>query len=308
MKAIAEFAIRRRWLVIAGWIVLIVAAQGIASAWAAPPTRTPSAFRTPRRRRSTNLLKAPASTTERGLRHGRHQEQGPPRSPARRAAAVGPRELCTSGDYVRADLHPVAVDRLLEERRGHRGRTRKLLNTSHGPTRPWSRSRWESNHYDARATSRMSSTVQEAAKSDSSGRVHRQRVRGIGQSGARGSSVFIGFLAALVILALVFRTVAATVLPLACAAVALIGGPRRHLHPQPRHQRLEHHAVPGRADGDRRRRRLRAVHRHATSSQPAPRHVRFPSRSPRRSTPPGARCCSPAPPCASPSSDSSRSA
>ena len=36
--------------------------------------------------------------------------------------------------------------------------------------------------------------------------------------------MFIGFLAALIILALVFRTVAATVLPLACAFVALVGG------------------------------------------------------------------------------------
>ena len=36
--------------------------------------------------------------------------------------------------------------------------------------------------------------------------------------------MFIGFLAALIILALVFRTVAATVLPLASAVVALVGG------------------------------------------------------------------------------------
>jgi len=32
MKALAEFAIRRRWWVIAGWITLIVVAQGIAGA------------------------------------------------------------------------------------------------------------------------------------------------------------------------------------------------------------------------------------------------------------------------------------
>src|SRR5579875_2329884 len=32
MKTVAEFAIRRRWFVIAGWIVLVVAAQAIASA------------------------------------------------------------------------------------------------------------------------------------------------------------------------------------------------------------------------------------------------------------------------------------
>ena len=32
MKALAEFAIRRRWWVIAGWIALIIVAQGIAGA------------------------------------------------------------------------------------------------------------------------------------------------------------------------------------------------------------------------------------------------------------------------------------
>ncbi|HEY2271669.1 MAG TPA: hypothetical protein VGH30_02765, partial [Jatrophihabitantaceae bacterium] len=32
MKTLAEFAIRRRWFVIVGWLVLVVAAQGIASA------------------------------------------------------------------------------------------------------------------------------------------------------------------------------------------------------------------------------------------------------------------------------------
>src|ERR1700709_1624002 len=32
MKAVAGFAVRRRWLVVIGWIVLIVAAQGIAGA------------------------------------------------------------------------------------------------------------------------------------------------------------------------------------------------------------------------------------------------------------------------------------
>jgi MMPL family len=46
----------------------------------------------------------------------------------------------------------------------------------------------------------------------------------VGQSAGSGSSVLIGFAAALIILALVFRTVAATVLPLASAAVSLITG------------------------------------------------------------------------------------
>src|SRR6201996_2465829 len=32
MKAIAEFAVRRRWLVIVAWLILVVAAQGIAGA------------------------------------------------------------------------------------------------------------------------------------------------------------------------------------------------------------------------------------------------------------------------------------
>jgi RND superfamily putative drug exporter len=32
LKTVAEFAVRRRWFVILGWLVLVVAAQGIAGA------------------------------------------------------------------------------------------------------------------------------------------------------------------------------------------------------------------------------------------------------------------------------------
>ena len=62
------------------------------------------------------------------------------------------------------------------------------------------------------------------------------------------------------------------------------------------------------ADGDRRRRRLRAVHRHPAPAQPAARHDGPRLDRARRSTPPAAPCCSPAPPCASRSSACARSA
>ena len=65
-------------------------------------------------------------------------------------------------------------------------------------------------------------------------------------------------------------------------------------------------AVP--ADGDRRRRRLRPVHRHPASAKPAARHVGRASRSRSRSTPPGVRCCSPGSPSASRCSACARSA
>ena len=59
----------------------------------------------------------------------------------------------------------------------------------------------------------------------------------------------LGFLAALVILAIVFRTVGATALPLASAAAALTARTWPHRNAQPRHERLEHHTASYRADG-----------------------------------------------------------
>ena len=77
MKTIAEFAVRRRWLVIVGWLVLIVAAQGIAGAMGGSAYK--DTFSLPQhrdgQRRDAAQERRPRQP-ERRRRHGRAQEQG----------------------------------------------------------------------------------------------------------------------------------------------------------------------------------------------------------------------------------------
>ena len=84
---------------------------------------------------------------------------------------------------------------------------------------------------------------------------------------------FLGFIAALIILAVVFRTVGAVALPLASAVVALGAGTGRHRLAHPRDERLAGDAAARRPDGHRCRCRLRLVHRHPTSAKSAARHA-----------------------------------
>ena len=83
---------------------------------------------------------------------------------------------------------------------------------------------WQSDHFDQTLFKNVYDSLKTLRSSTLQVEFTGNAFAGIGQSNGSGGSVFIGFLAALIILALVFRTVAATVLPLASAVVALVGG------------------------------------------------------------------------------------
>ena len=57
MKSLAEFAIRRRWFVVAGWIVLIIVVQGIALAMGGPAYK--DTFSLPHTETATVATRAP---------------------------------------------------------------------------------------------------------------------------------------------------------------------------------------------------------------------------------------------------------
>ena len=189
------------------------------------------------------------------------------------AAGSRPCEAVRRPRQRRADHDAVAVARLRHRAPPAGAGNPKLLNTGRGSNTALVSVTWKSGELRPGPVQRRYDQLKTLRSSTLQVEFTGNAFAGIGQSEGSGSSVLIGFLAALIILAMVFRTVAATVLPLASAVVALVGRPRRDLPAQPRHQRLQHHAVSGRADGDRRRGRLRAVHRHAASAQPAPRHA-----------------------------------
>ncbi|HEY7007345.1 MAG TPA: MMPL family transporter, partial [Jatrophihabitantaceae bacterium] len=225
MKTIAEFAIRRRWFVVVGWIVLIVAVQAIASAmggaaykdtFSLPHTETASVAK---------LLKNAGLDNQNGVTGTvvlkNKSNEAFDAAPAQLQPALV--KLCTSGNYVAMVSTPwFSVDCSKDGAVGPGNP--KLLNTARGSNTALVNITWQSDHYDQTLFKNVYDSLKSLNSSTLQAEFTGNAFAGIGQSQGSGGSVFIGFLAALIILALVFRTVAATVLPLASAAVALVGG------------------------------------------------------------------------------------
>ena len=225
MKTIAEFAIRRRWFVIAGWLVLMIGAQGIAAAMGGSAYK--DTFSLPHTETATvaNLLKNAGQDNQNGasgtmvIKNTNNAAfSGAP--PQLQPALA---KLCTSGDRVALISTPWQSIHCSNPGAVGAGNP-KLLNTAHGSNTALVTITWQSNHYDQTLFKNVYESLKSLRSSSLQVEFTGNAFAGIGQSEGSGPSVFIGFIAALIILALVFRTVAATVLPLASAAAALISG------------------------------------------------------------------------------------
>ncbi|MCM3884378.1 efflux RND transporter permease subunit [Frankia sp. R82] len=224
MKTIAEFAIRRRWLVIVGWITVIVAAQIIAAAmggaaykdtFSLPHTETASV---------ADLLENAGLDNQSGatgtvvLKNAGGAFTG---APAQLAPALA--KLCTSGDHVALISTPwQSID--CAKGGATAAGNRQLLNTARGSTTALVSITWENNHFEPENFKHVYDALKRLDSKALQVEFTGNAFQGIGQSQGSGGSVFIGFAAALIILAIVFRTVAATVLPLASAVAALVSG------------------------------------------------------------------------------------
>ncbi|HEY8300460.1 MAG TPA: efflux RND transporter permease subunit [Jatrophihabitans sp.] len=225
MKTIAEFAIRRRWFVIAGWLVLILAAQVIAGAMGGAAYKDTFSLPNTETASVAKLLKSAGLDNRNGVtgtmvvrnRDG-SQFVGAP-APLKPALV----KVCTSGNHVALISTPwQSIDCSHPDAVG--AGNPKLLNTARGSNTALVTISWQSNHFDQTLFMNVYKALQSLRSSELQVEFTGNAFAGIGQSNGSGGSVFIGFLAALIILALVFRTVAATVLPLASAFVALVGG------------------------------------------------------------------------------------
>jgi len=225
MKSIAEFAIRRRWLVIAGWLVLIVAAQGIAGAmggsaykdtFSLPDTETASV---------ATLLKNAGLDNQNGFQGTmvikNTDNQAFTAAPPQLEPAL--MKVCASGQYVALISTPWQSIDCTKGDATSPGNP-KLLNSSHGSDTALVSITWQAKHFAAGLFTHVYDSLKTLRSSSLQVEFTGNAFSSIGQSQGSGGSTFIGFAAALIILALVFRTVAATVLPLASAAVALVGG------------------------------------------------------------------------------------
>jgi RND superfamily putative drug exporter len=224
MKSIAELAVRRRWLVVAGWVVFVIAVQGIAGAmggasykdtFSLPHTETASVAQL-LQDAGLNNRNGAAGTVVLKNRTGAFTAPPPQLKPALA-------EVCTSGNQVALIASPwesIDCSKSDAAAPGNPG----LLNSAHGSTTALVSITWANDHYDAVLFKNVYDQLKTLRSDSLQIEFTGNAFTGIGQSDGSGSSVFIGFLAALIILALVFRTVAATVLPLASAVVALVSG------------------------------------------------------------------------------------
>ncbi len=225
MKSVAEFAVRRRWLVVASWIVLIVALQGIAGAMGGAAYK--DTFSLPHTETATvaNLLKDAGLSNQNGISGTvvvkNTDDAAFTAAPPQLQPALD--KLCSSGAHVAASTTPWQSVECSKPGESGAGNP-KLLNTTHGSNTALVTVTWESGHFEPASFKSVYDSLKTLRTSALQVEFTGAAFAGIGQSADSNSSVFIGFLAALVILALVFRTVAATALPLASAAVALVGG------------------------------------------------------------------------------------
>jgi RND superfamily putative drug exporter len=221
---LAHLAIRRRWFIVVAWILVIVLAQGVASALGGSAYK--DTFSLPHTETATvaKLLKNAGLNNQNGAlgtvvlkdKSGKFDAAPAGLQPA----LVG---LCTSGNHVALIATPwQSID--CSKQAAVTGGNPKLLNTERGSTTALVNVTWENNHYEPSSFKHVYDRLKKLRSSTLQVEFTGNAFAGVGQSEGGGSSVFIGFLAALIILAIVFRTVAATVVPLACALVALVGG------------------------------------------------------------------------------------
>src|SRR6185437_9534576 len=225
MKAVAAFAVRRRWLIVIGWIVLVLAAQGIANAMGGSAYK--DTYNLPNTETATvaSLLKQAGLSNQNGVSGTVVIKNTDNRAFTGEPAGLAPvlQRLCTSGNYVASVSSPWGSTSCATPGTRAAGDP-ALLNSGHGSDTALVVIQWAADRYDPALFQHTYDSVKTlrspALQVEFTGNAFAQ----VGQSTGSGSSVLIGFLAALIILALVFRTVAATVLPLACAAVALVTG------------------------------------------------------------------------------------
>jgi RND superfamily putative drug exporter len=225
MKAVAAFTVRRRWLIVIGWIVLILAAQGIASALGGSAYKDTYSLPNTETATVASLLKQAGLSNQNGVSGTVVIKNTDNRAFTGEPAGLAPvlQKLCTSGTYVASVSSPWGSTSCATPGTRAAGNP-ALLNSGHGSDTALVVIQWAADRYDPALFQHTYDSVKTlrspALQVEFTGNAFAQ----VGQSTGSSSSVLIGFLAALIILALVFRTVAATVLPLACAAVALVTG------------------------------------------------------------------------------------
>ena len=285
MRTLARWCFSHRRIVVLGWIVALVGVTAIHSAAGSALQRQLQASA------HAELRRGAAAAAQRAEGLGRHRpgrdrrtSTGKVTDPAVRAAA----------EALLAQVATLAARR--RDRVAVRRRRRKSQISPSGQIAFANVTFDDRSQQDLqqprprRSCDKVTSALgQRARSSRSSGQVAAGRPARTTTS----SGLLFGFLAAAVVLFIVFGSLLATLLPLLTA-----GALARHRHRRRRPALArDHHGLvlerAGAADRPRRRRRLRAVHRHPLQAGGPARAERASRRWSSRSTPPDARSCSP---------------
>jgi RND superfamily putative drug exporter len=225
LQSVARLAVRLRWWVVAAWLGLVVVLQVVAGLMGGSAYK--ETFNLPHTETASvaKLLKDAGLDNQNGvvgtvvLKNKTGAFTGAPAQ--LQTALTG---LCADrGDRVTLIDSPwQSVDCSKNAAVGPGNP--KLLNTEHGSTTALISITWENNHFEASQFTHVYDKLKTLRSDTLQAEFTGNAFQVVGQGESSKLPLLIGFGSALIILALVFRTVAATVVPLATAAVSLVGG------------------------------------------------------------------------------------
>ncbi|HEY8729254.1 MAG TPA: efflux RND transporter permease subunit [Acidothermaceae bacterium] len=224
MKTLANFAVKRRWWVVIGWLAFIVVAQGISGSLGGPSYKDTFSLPHTETASVVKVLKGAGLANQSGatgtvvLKATNGTLTTPPP-----AVAPAMLKLCSLGDEVAGVRTPWQTVDCAKNAAVTAGDP-KLLNTANGSTTALVDITWNNNHYDLKLFTGVFNHLKTLRSGSLQVEFTGNAFQGQGQKTQAVQPFFFGFFAALIILIFVFRTFAATVLPLASAVAALGGG------------------------------------------------------------------------------------
>jgi len=224
MKRLALFAVKRRWTVIGAWVAFIVLAQALSGVlggasykdtFSLPHTETASVAK---------VLKTAGLDDQNGA-SGTVVLKSKSGTLADAPSTLQPAlvALCTSANEVATIRTPWQSINCTKNAAVTPGDP-KLLNTENGSNTGLVNITWASNHYDQQLFTGVFNDLKTLRTSNLQVEFTGNAFQGQGQKTQGVPPFLFGFIAALVILVFVFRTVGATALPLASAIAALGAG------------------------------------------------------------------------------------
>jgi putative drug exporter of the RND superfamily len=223
MQNLARLAIQRRWLVIVAWLAFIVLAQGISASlgganykdtYSLPHTETASVAKV-LKNAGLNSQTGATGTVVLKAKTGTLRTE-----PATLEPALV--RLCTSGNKVATIRTPwQAID--CTKNGSTSAGDQRLLNTDKGATTGLVNITWQSNRPDTTLFTSVFNDLKTLRSDTLQVEFTGKAFQNVGSSEGVPPFAF-GFIAALIILLIVFRTLGATALPLASAVAALGGG------------------------------------------------------------------------------------